>query len=87
MKVHELITMLRRYDSQAEVVGTWEGQASSLDVYQTADGRIMVDADGCADKIDWQETKCEVCGKFAKGTPFANKAVCYKHWDTFRMNS
>jgi len=84
MKVHELITMLQQYDSQAEVVGTREGVTSSLDVYQAADGCIMVDTDGCIYKVDWQETKCEICGEPARGTPFTNKGVCYEHWNTFK---
>jgi len=84
MKIHELITMLRRYDPQAEVLCTWESQITDLDVYQAADGRILIDADGCSDKIMWQETKCEVCGELANGRPYVNKAVCYEHWNTFK---
>ena len=84
MQIHELITMLQKFDTEAEVVGTWKGETRGLDVYQAADGRIMVDADDCFYKTMWQETKCEVCGLPARGEPYFNKSVCYKHWDTFK---
>jgi hypothetical protein len=55
----------------------------NLDVYQAADGRVMIDADNNRYKIKWQEVKCDICGVPAKGTPFGVKPVCYQHWNTY----
>lgn len=54
-----------------------------FDVYQAADGRVMIDADNNRYKIRWQELKCEVCGVLAENAPFKDKPVCYNHWFTF----
>jgi len=64
MKVHELITMLQKYDLQAEVIGTWEGEVWDIDVYRAADGRIMVDVDDNSYKAQWQKTECVICYQY-----------------------
>ena len=83
MKIHELIDLLRQYNQEAEVVATWEGMDVPFDVYQAADGRVMIDADNNRYKLRWQETRCVVCDKPAKNAPFKDKPVCYNHWFTF----
>lgn len=84
MIICELVNMLQQYHPTTEVVATWEGLEENIDVYQAADGRVMIDADNNRYKVDWQKTKCVVCGMPAMGTPFeASKPVCYDHWFIF----
>lgn len=78
MKVHELVATLQSYDPSAEIIATWEGITQPIDVYQAADGRVMIDADHSDYKLKWQETKCEVCGEAAVMF-HGSKPVCYKH--------
>lgn len=84
MKIHELITILQQYDQLAEVRATWEGQDKPFNVYPAADGRIIIDADANVYKLRWQETKCKVCGKRARGAPHNGEPVCYDHWEFYK---
>jgi hypothetical protein len=83
MTIHELIELLQQYNQEAEIVATWEGMDVPFDVYQAADGRVMIDADNNHYKVKWQKLKCEVCGVPARNAPFCDKPVCYNHWFTF----
>lgn len=83
MKVQDLIAKLQQCDPSAKVEATWEGTRRSLDVYEAADGCVLVDADANFYKCRWQKTPCVVCGKQAMGTPFDDKPVCYTHWKTY----
>ncbi len=83
MTVHELIQILLKHDPSAKIVATWEGTITDFDIYSGADGRVFIDADGNSYKLNWQETKCELCGEQAKGTPHKEKPVCYAHWSAF----
>ncbi len=84
MIVKDLIEALQQFDPSAEVVGTWEGIITEIEVYEAADGRVMVDEDCGRYRVRWQGLKCEVCGCEAIGTPYKEKSVCYKHWKTFK---
>ena len=80
MIARELIEKLQAFDSDTTVVGTWEGVLRELDVYQAADGRIMVDADNNFYKDHWQNLKCVVCGAPANGR-LRDAPMCYKHME------
>lgn len=55
MRVYELIQELQQFDSDTEVVGTWEGITTVLEVYQADDGRVMLDVDGGFYRERWQK--------------------------------
>ena len=82
--VGDLIALLQHQDSAAEIFVTYEGLDEPFDIYQAADGRVVLDADSNTYKVDWQESKCDVCGKAANGTPFFDRPVCYSHWKAYR---
>ena len=83
-RVQDLIESLQQFNPLARVVAIWEGQITELEVYEAADGRVMIDVDGGTYRVQLQELKCEVCGCEAVGTPFKEKPVCYEHRDTFK---
>jgi hypothetical protein len=55
MTVQELIDNLRKFDPEAEVLGTFEGVITRVHVYP-AQGRILFDVDSAGDsyKEQWQ---------------------------------
>ena len=80
MKVQDLINLLQKFDLDADMFATWEGVVRSFDLYEAADGQIVVDADNNMYQCMWQETPCSVCGKRANGRPNNGPPVCYAHW-------
>jgi hypothetical protein len=84
MTVQELINRLQQFNPDANMFATWEGTTQPFDVYEAADGQIVIDADRNQYQCQWQKTKCEVCGQRANGISYKRKPVCYKHWKTFQ---
>lgn len=83
MTVQELINMLQQFDPAASMFATWEGVVRSFDLYEAADGQIVVDADDNCYQCNWQETPCSVCGQRARGRPNNGPPVCYAHWEHY----
>ncbi len=83
MTVKELHNYLSKFDYCTEVKGTYEGIITPIEVYQDADGTILIDCDG-GYKIRHQKIKCETCGEQAVHAPFNNRPVCYEHWNNFK---
>jgi hypothetical protein len=43
--VQQLIEALSRFPADAPVIGTWEGQAEAVSVYQAKNGTVIIDVD------------------------------------------
>ena len=84
MTVQELIDRLQQFNPDANMFATWEGTTQPFDVYEAADGQVVIDADNNSYQCKWQRTPCKVCGQKANGRPFKGPPVCYKHWETFQ---
>ncbi len=84
MKVQDLIDELQQFDPAAEVAGTWEGQIKPIEVYQAADGVVLIDSDYGCYRVGFQELPCDVCGKPACSAPWGGPPVCFEHSDAFR---
>jgi hypothetical protein len=84
MIVKELIEALRKFNPAAEVACTWEGTINPIEVYQKANGPVLIDGDNGDYRIRFQKLQCVICGKAAVVDRWENKPVCLKHCDTFR---
>lgn len=59
MTVQELIDMLQQFNPDASMFATWEGITCSFDVYEAADGQVVIDADNNYYKSKWQKQNVE----------------------------
>ena len=83
MIVQELIDALQEFNPAAEVACTWEGTIKPIEVYQKANGPVLIDGDGGDYRIRFQKLRCVICGKAAVTDQWRNKPVCQKHCDIF----
>jgi len=55
MTVQELIDRLQQFNPDANMFATWEGTTQPFDVYEAADGQVVIDADKNFYKHRWQK--------------------------------
>ena len=77
--VGELRAALTPFTDETPIAGAWEGQRTSVFVYQAEDGTVLLDEDDCHYRARNQGLKCEACDKQAvnilNGIP-----TCWDHW-------
>ena len=84
MTVKDLIAALQEFDPTEGVAGTWEGVINPIEVYQKANGPVLIDCDYGHYRVRFQELLCEVCGRPAYSAPWKGPPVCLEHHDSHR---
>jgi len=87
MTIADLVNYLNQFDYRTEVAGTYEGIITPIEVYQAADGKILIDCDGGDSRIEHQKLLCHKCGEPARTDKLTvNRVltriepVCYSCW-------